>query len=263
MTELRSYEVLSEGFLRFLALTWPEEEGRTAPVAEALACSCAQAAGGPAPLHPCGFLSLEVLDGGAIADATALVGPSTRVTLPLGTSDEQGAEQPLDVEVAVLLVDFGASVLERLRDLGEDIVAEGIFPLPPPPARGHSLERRAVGRCQDLGVRGTGGPCCLLLCRGGWAARAGAFSSQAQAEASPSQEESHHCKSCRSARSACCRSSSAERAALFNEAAAGEHGATDEGEPASRAGGRAQAFAPAAFSWHRRAPACLWPSRLH
>ena len=79
-------------------------------------------------MHPCGFLSLEVLDGGAIADATALVGPSTRVTLPLGTSDEQGAEQPLDVEVAVLLVDFGASVLERLRDLGEDIVAEGIFP---------------------------------------------------------------------------------------------------------------------------------------
>ena len=128
MTELRSDEVLSEGFLRFLALTWPEEEGRTAPVAEALAVPVLKRQEGLLLCIPCGFLSLELLDGGAIADATALVGPSTRVTLPLGTSDEQGAKQPLDVEVAVLLVDFGASVLERLRDLGEDIVAEGIFP---------------------------------------------------------------------------------------------------------------------------------------
>ena len=127
MTDLAGFEVLSEGSLRFLALSWAEA-GRTAPVAEALAIPVLKRQEGVLLCIPCGFLSLAVLDEGAAAEADALVGLSTQITLPLGTSDEQGVEQPLDLEAPVLLVDFGLGVLGLLRDLGEDLVAEGIFP---------------------------------------------------------------------------------------------------------------------------------------
>ena len=64
MTELRSDEVLSEGFLRFLALTWPEEEGRTAPVAEALAVPVLKRQEGLLLCIPAGFFPWRCWMGG-------------------------------------------------------------------------------------------------------------------------------------------------------------------------------------------------------
>ena len=46
-------------------------------------------------LHP-GQLPNFLLAFGETADAASLVGPSHQCTLPFGTSDEQGAEQPLE-----------------------------------------------------------------------------------------------------------------------------------------------------------------------
>ena len=74
---------------------------------------------------PCGFfVSFDTRRGGRGRGS----GSNLQCTLPFGTSDEQGAEQPLEMEVAVLLVDFGIEVLTLLRDLGEDIVSDVIFP---------------------------------------------------------------------------------------------------------------------------------------
>ena len=95
MTELASFEVLSDGALRFMALSWPDS-GRTAPVPEALVIPVLKRPEGLLLCVPCGFLSLATLDVGETADAASLVGPSHQCTLPFGTSDEQGAEQPLE-----------------------------------------------------------------------------------------------------------------------------------------------------------------------
>ncbi|CAE7469278.1 unnamed protein product [Symbiodinium natans] len=130
MTDFDALEVLSDGHLRFLALSWPED-GRTAPVPEALAIPVLKRrneGGGILLCIPCGFLSLVALDAGNTAEPLALLGPSFQVTLPLGVSDEQGLEQPIDVETPVLMVDFGAGILASLREVGEDIVSDAIFP---------------------------------------------------------------------------------------------------------------------------------------
>ncbi|CAE7264088.1 unnamed protein product [Symbiodinium sp. CCMP2592] len=127
MTDLASLEVLSEGALKFLALAWPEGE-RTAPVSEALAIPVLKSGSSVLLCIPCGFLSLSALDAGQTAEDDALLGPSRQVTLPFGNTDEQGLEVPIDLEQPVLLVDFSSAVLEFLRDLGEDLVAEGVFP---------------------------------------------------------------------------------------------------------------------------------------
>ncbi|CAE7310474.1 unnamed protein product, partial [Symbiodinium necroappetens] len=124
---LSSIEVLAEGHQKFMALTWPEE-GRTAPVPEALAIPVMRRQEGLLFCIPCGFLSLATLDEGEGAEAQALMGPSHQCTLAFGSVDEQGVEQALDLELAVLLVDFGAEVVPLLRDLGEDLAGDSIFP---------------------------------------------------------------------------------------------------------------------------------------
>ncbi|OLP84103.1 hypothetical protein AK812_SmicGene35057 [Symbiodinium microadriaticum] len=127
MTDLTTFVTLAEGQLRFLALSWPEE-GRTAPVPEAVCVPVMKRQEGLLLCIPCGFLSLATLDEGENADAHSLVGPSHQCTVPFAVSDEQGVEQPLEMEGSVLLVDFGAQVLPQLRDLGEDIISDTLFP---------------------------------------------------------------------------------------------------------------------------------------
>ena len=127
MSNLSSIEVLAEGHQKFMALTWPEE-GRTAPVPEALVIPVMRRQEGLLLCIPCGFLSLATLDEGEGAEAQALMGPSHQCTLAFGSLDEQGVEQALDLELAVLLVDFGAEVVPLLRDLGEDLAGDSVFP---------------------------------------------------------------------------------------------------------------------------------------
>ncbi|CAE7635021.1 unnamed protein product, partial [Symbiodinium necroappetens] len=127
MTDLATFVTLADGQLRFLALSWPEE-GRTVPVPEAVCVPVMKRQEGLLLCIPCGFLSLATLDEGENADAHSLVGPSHQCTVPFAVSDEQGVEQPLEMEGSVLLVDFGARVLPQLRDLGEDIISDALFP---------------------------------------------------------------------------------------------------------------------------------------
>ncbi|CAE7527751.1 unnamed protein product [Symbiodinium sp. CCMP2592] len=120
-------EVLTEGHSKLLALTWPES-GRTAPVAEALCVPIMKRREGVMLCIPCGFLSLAALDEGDGAEALSLMGPSFQCTVPFGTLDEQGAEHPLDIEAAVLLLDVSVDVLPLLREVGDDMVSDTIFP---------------------------------------------------------------------------------------------------------------------------------------
>ena len=122
MMELVSFEVLWEGLFRFMA-----KSGRTAPVA---GHTCPQKARGRSSLHSVWVFFLVVHEGAA-AKAGSLVGPSTQLTLPLRMSDEQGVEQPLDMEACVFLVGFSQGVLGLLRDLGNDLIAEINFSSPP------------------------------------------------------------------------------------------------------------------------------------
>ena len=126
--ELSSVEALADGALTFLALSWPDE-GRTSNLLEAIAIPVLKRQEGLILCIPCGFLALSVLDGGADADAMATVGHSRQVKVPFGMADEQGTEQPVDLEEAsVLLVDFGSGVLPQLRELGEDFGLDSVFP---------------------------------------------------------------------------------------------------------------------------------------
>ena len=108
--DLSSVEVLAEGDLSFLALSWPDESRGL------LLCI------------PCGFIALSALGEGENADAGALIGSSIQVRLPFAASDEQGVEVPLDLEDSVMIVDFGAAVLPRLREVGHDFATEAVFP---------------------------------------------------------------------------------------------------------------------------------------
>ena len=134
MTDLASFEVLGDGHLKFFGLSWPDAEERTilaSPVTEALAIPVLKhhsEGGGILLCIPCGYLSLAALDAGVAAGPEALLGQSSQVTLPLGVLDEQGVEIPIDVEIPVLLADCGAGILTYLRELGEDIVSDTIFP---------------------------------------------------------------------------------------------------------------------------------------
>ena len=103
--DLSLVEVLAEGDLSFLALSSPDESRGL------LLCI------------PCGFIALSALDEG---ENTDLIGSSIQVRLPFAVSDEQGVEVPLDLEDSVMMVDFGAAVLPRLREVGHDFAT--VFP---------------------------------------------------------------------------------------------------------------------------------------
>ena len=125
--DLSSLEVLNDGSVNVLALSWPDE-GRTAPSSEALALPILKRQEGLLLCIPCGFLSLSLLDQGELAEAGSLIGPSHLMRVPFGQTDEQGLEVPLDVDGAVTFVDFSAEVLPQLRQVGEGFAAENLFP---------------------------------------------------------------------------------------------------------------------------------------
>ncbi|CAE7712005.1 unnamed protein product [Symbiodinium sp. CCMP2456] len=127
MMSLSELEVLSDGAVNVLALSWPDD-GRTAPLPESLAIPVLKRQEGVLLCIPCGFLSLSLLDQGDQAEAVSLVGPSHLTRVPFGVTDEQGLEVPLDLDGAVTLVDFGADVLPLLRMVGEGFAAENLFP---------------------------------------------------------------------------------------------------------------------------------------
>ena len=125
--DLTSLEVLNDGSVNVLALSWPDE-GRTAPSTEALALPILKRQEGLLLCIPCGFLSLSLLDQGELAEAGSLIGPSHLTRVPFGLTDEQGLEVPLDVDGAVTFVDFSIEVLPQLRQVGEGFAAENLFP---------------------------------------------------------------------------------------------------------------------------------------
>ena len=128
MTDLPPFEVLTDGALKVMALSWPEEE-RTAPAGESLAIPVMERQGGVLFCIPCGYLSLSALDAGQAAVVDAVLGPPFRPPFRSAPPDEQGLEVRLELEHAVLIVDFSVAVLPLLWDIGDEITGEGLFPL--------------------------------------------------------------------------------------------------------------------------------------
>ena len=150
MTDLPPFEVLTDGALKVMALSWPEEE-RTAPAGESLAIPVMERQGGVLFCIPCGYLSLSALDAGQAAVVDAVMGPPFRPPFRSAPPDEQGLEVRLELEHAVLIVDFSVAVLPLLRDMGDEITGGRPVPSCLAPARCHASGRRVASRCQELG----------------------------------------------------------------------------------------------------------------
>eukprot|EP00439_Symbiodinium_sp_Y106_P032283 s4370_g3.t2 len=144
MTDLPPFEVLTDGALKVMALSWPEEE-RTAPAGESLAIPVMERQGGVLFCIPCGYLSLSALDAGQAAVVDAVMGPPFRPPFRSAPPDEQGLEVRLELEHAVLIVDFSVAVLPLLRDMGDEITGGRPVPSCLAPARCHASGRRVFG----------------------------------------------------------------------------------------------------------------------
>ena len=97
---------------------WPQEFGVPIDDPEAYVVPILQRSTGVLIAVALDFVPRTLLDQGNQGTTDGLVGPSTEVSIQAMEEDDQGAEQALDVNLNMLLVDFSPDVLPYLSEYG-------------------------------------------------------------------------------------------------------------------------------------------------